>query len=83
MPQGVELAVLAAANLLALAAFCWPLLAAAFPEDAAAALPYAALAIAPLAAVAIVVSLDGSVRSAHTVALARCPGRRRFGGAGG
>lgn len=69
MPRGVELAVLAAANLLALGAFCWPLLAAAFPEDAAAALPYAALAIAPLAAVAIVVCLDGSVRSAHTVAL--------------
>jgi energy-coupling factor transport system ATP-binding protein len=69
MPRGVELAVLAVANLLALAAFCWPLLAAALPEDAAAALPYAALAIAPLAAVAVVVSMDGSVRSAHTVAL--------------
>ena len=69
MPRGVELAVLAAANVLALAAFCWPLLAAALPEDAAAALPFAALAIAPLAAVAVVVSLDGSVRSAHTVAL--------------
>lgn len=69
MPRGAELAVLAAANVLALAAFCWPLLAAAFPEDAAAALPYAALAIAPLAVVAIVVSLDGSVSSAHTVAL--------------
>ncbi|WP_458779708.1 ATP-binding cassette domain-containing protein [Arthrobacter sp. D3-16] len=69
MPRGVELAVLAAANLLALAAFCWPLLAAALPQDAAAALPYAALAVAPIAAVAVVVSLDGSVRSAHTVAL--------------
>jgi energy-coupling factor transport system ATP-binding protein len=69
MPRGVELAVLTAANLLALAAFCWPLLAAALPQDAAAALPYAALAIAPVAAVAVVVSLDGSVRSAHTVAL--------------
>ncbi|WP_457963736.1 ATP-binding cassette domain-containing protein [Arthrobacter sp. D1-29] len=69
MPRGVELAVLAAANVLALAAFCWPLLAAALPQDAAAALPYAALAIAPLAVVAIVVSLDGSVSSAHTVAL--------------
>ncbi|WP_104043425.1 ATP-binding cassette domain-containing protein [Arthrobacter sp. ZGTC412] len=69
MPRGVELAVLAAANLVALAAFCWPLLATALPQDAAAALPYAALAIAPLAAVAIFVSLDGSVRSAHTVAL--------------
>ncbi|KIS25979.1 ABC transporter [Arthrobacter sp. SPG23] len=69
MPRSVEHGVLAAANVLALAAFCWPLLAAAFPEDAAAALPYAALAIAPLAVVAIVVSLDGSVSSAHTVAL--------------
>ncbi|MCU1433588.1 MAG: transporter component [Pseudarthrobacter sp.] len=69
MPRAAELTVLAAANVLALAAFCWPLLAAAFPEDAAAALPYAALAIAPLAVVAIVVSLDGSVSSAHTVAL--------------
>ncbi|MBT2548236.1 ATP-binding cassette domain-containing protein [Arthrobacter sp. ISL-65] len=69
MPRAAELTVLGAANLLALAAFCWPLLAAALPEDAAAALPYAALAIAPLAVVAIIVSLDGSVRSAHTVAL--------------
>lgn len=69
LPRGVELAVLTAANLLALGAFCWPLLAAALPQGAAAALPYAALAIAPLAAVAVVVSLDGSVRSAHTVAL--------------
>ncbi|WP_163166024.1 ATP-binding cassette domain-containing protein [Arthrobacter sp. Alg241-R88] len=69
MPRGVELAVLAAANLLALGAFCWPLLAAALPQDAVAALPYAALAIAPVAAVAVVVSLDGSVRSAHMVAL--------------
>jgi len=69
MPRAAELTILAAANLLALGAFCWPLLAAALPEDAAAAVPYAALAIAPLAAVAVVVSLDGSVRSAHTVAL--------------
>ncbi|AXJ08664.1 ATP-binding cassette domain-containing protein [Arthrobacter sp. PM3] len=69
LPRGVEFAVLAAANLVALAAFCWPLLAAALPGDAAAALPYAAMAIAPVAAVAVVVSLDGSVRSAHTVAL--------------
>ncbi|QDG89942.1 ATP-binding cassette domain-containing protein [Pseudarthrobacter sp. NIBRBAC000502770] len=69
MPRGAELAVLAAANLVALAAFCWPLLAAALPQDAAAATPYAALAIAPLAAAAVVVSLDGSVRSAHTVAM--------------
>ncbi|MDE8587085.1 ATP-binding cassette domain-containing protein [Arthrobacter sp. NQ4] len=69
MPRGAELAVLALANLAALAAFCWPLLAAALPQDAAAATPYIALAIAPVAAVAVVLSLDGSVRSAHTVAL--------------
>ena len=69
MPRAAELAILTAANLLALGAFCWPLLATALPEDAAAAVPYAALAIAPLAVVAIVVSLDGSVRSAHMVAL--------------
>lgn len=69
LPRALEIAVLAAANALALAAFCWPLLAAALPEDAAAAVPFAALAIAPLAVVAVVVSLDGSVRSAHTVAL--------------
>ncbi|MEV4991136.1 ATP-binding cassette domain-containing protein [Pseudarthrobacter sp. LMD1-1-1.1] len=69
MPRSAELAVLALANLAALAAFCWPLLAAALPQDAAAATPYIALAIAPVAAVAVVLSLDGSVRSAHTVAL--------------
>ncbi|MBT2532905.1 ATP-binding cassette domain-containing protein [Arthrobacter sp. ISL-48] len=69
MPRAAELTILAAANLLALAAFCWPLLATALPQDAAAAVPYAALAIAPLAAVLVAVSLDGSVRSAHTVAL--------------
>ena len=69
MPRSAELAVLAVANLAALAAFCWPLLAAALPQDAAAATPYIALAIAPVAAVAVVLSLDGSVRSAHTVAL--------------
>ncbi len=69
MPRAAELTILAAANLLALAAFCWPLLATALPQDAAAAVPYAALAMAPLAAVLVAVSLDGSVRSAHTVAL--------------
>ncbi|MET4621273.1 energy-coupling factor transporter ATP-binding protein EcfA2 [Arthrobacter sp. 2762] len=69
LPRALEIAILAAANVLALGAFCWPLLAAALPEDAAAAVPFAALAIAPLAVVGIVVALDGSVRSAHTVAL--------------
>lgn len=69
LPRALEIAILTAANVLALGAFCWPLLAAALPEDAAAAVPFAALAIAPLAVVAVVVSVDGSVRSAHTVAL--------------
>lgn len=69
LPRALEIAILAAANVLALGAFCWPLLAAALPEDAAAAVPFAALAIAPLAVVGIIVALDGSVRSAHTVAL--------------
>ncbi|MGN7199587.1 ATP-binding cassette domain-containing protein [Arthrobacter sp. SAFR-044] len=69
LPRSAELAVLALANLAALAAFCWPLLAAALPQDAAAATPYIALAIAPVAAVAVLLSLDGSVRSAHTAAL--------------
>ncbi|MEZ2371745.1 ATP-binding cassette domain-containing protein [Arthrobacter sp. RCC_34] len=69
LPRGAETVTLLLANLLAFAAFCWPLVATALPEDAAAATPYAALAIAPLAAIAVVICLDGSVRSAHTVAL--------------
>lgn len=69
LPRGAEAVTLLLANLLAFAAFCWPLVATALPEDAAAATPYAALAIAPLAAIAVVICLDGSVRSAHTVAL--------------
>ncbi|PSS43938.1 ECF transporter S component [Arthrobacter woluwensis] len=69
LPRGAEAVTLLLANLLAFAAFCWPLVATALPEDAAAATPYAALAIAPLAAVAVVICLDGSVRSAQTVAL--------------
>jgi energy-coupling factor transport system ATP-binding protein len=60
---------LAAANLVALAAFCWPLVAEALPTEAAAAVPFAALALAPLAAIAVAASLDGTVRSAHTIAL--------------
>ncbi|MDQ0708402.1 energy-coupling factor transporter ATP-binding protein EcfA2 [Arthrobacter woluwensis] len=69
LPRGTEAITLLLANLLAFAAFCWPLVATALPEDAAAATPYAALAITPLAAIAVVICLDGSVRSAHTVAL--------------
>ncbi|MET4156628.1 ATP-binding cassette domain-containing protein [Agromyces sp. PvR057] len=69
--RGIRSAViaLAVANLVALAAFTWPLVAAALPSQAAAAAPVAALALAPLAAVVVLAALDGSVRSAHTLAL--------------
>ncbi|MGU3646971.1 ATP-binding cassette domain-containing protein [Microbacterium sp. C23T] len=60
---------LAAANLVALGAFCWPLVATAVPEQAYAAVPIAALALVPLAALVVVATLDGSVRSAHMLAL--------------
>ncbi|MCP2636250.1 ATP-binding cassette domain-containing protein [Microbacterium sp. HD4P20] len=60
---------LAAANLVALGAFCWPLVASAVPEQAYAAVPVAALALAPLAALVVIATLDGTVRSAHVLAL--------------
>ncbi|GAB3602875.1 ATP-binding cassette domain-containing protein [Microbacterium aureliae] len=60
---------LAAANLVAVAAFAWPLVAAAVPAQAQAAVPAASLALAPLAALVVLAALDGSVRSAHTLAL--------------
>lgn len=60
---------LGAANLAALGAFCWPLVATAVPEQAYAAVPVAALALVPLAALVVVATLDGSVRSAHMLAL--------------
>ncbi|MEV4685945.1 ATP-binding cassette domain-containing protein [Microbacterium sp. LWH3-1.2] len=63
------LAALAGANLVALGAFCWPLVATAVPEQAYAAVPIAALALVPLAALVVVATLDGSVRSAHMLAL--------------
>lgn len=61
--------VLAAANLIALAAFAWPLVATAAPESAQAAVPFIALAAAPLAALVILSAVDASVRSAHTLAM--------------
>jgi energy-coupling factor transport system ATP-binding protein len=67
--RALTIVAVTAANLVALAAFCWPLIAAALPAQAASATPFAALALAPLAAVAVAVSLDGTVRSAHTIAL--------------
>ncbi|MFE5408454.1 ATP-binding cassette domain-containing protein [Microbacterium sp. NPDC056569] len=65
----LPVAALAAANLVALGAFCWPLVATAVPEQAYAAVPVAALALVPLAALVVVATLDGSVRSAHMLAL--------------
>ncbi|MEI3848470.1 MULTISPECIES: ATP-binding cassette domain-containing protein [unclassified Microbacterium] len=65
----LPLIALAAANLVALGAFCWPLVATAVPEQAHAAVPVAALALVPLAALVVVATLDGTVRSAHLLAL--------------
>jgi energy-coupling factor transport system ATP-binding protein len=61
-------AALIAANVVALAAFTWPLTAAALPAQANAAAPWAALALAPVAVVVAIAALDGAVRSAHTLA---------------
>lgn len=58
-----------AANLVALAAFVWPLAASAVPAQGQAAVPYIAIAIAPLAVILIFAALDASIRSAHTLAL--------------
>lgn len=65
----MPLIALLAANAVALASFCWPLVAAALPQQAHAAVPIAALALAPLAALVVVATLDGTVRSAHMLAL--------------
>ncbi|SBS71554.1 ATP-binding cassette domain-containing protein [uncultured Microbacterium sp.] len=66
---GLRRAALVAANLAALAAFTWPLMASALPGDAYAAVPFIALALAPVAVLVVFAALDGSVRSAHTLAL--------------
>ncbi|KAA9111476.1 ATP-binding cassette domain-containing protein [Microbacterium rhizomatis] len=60
---------LLAANAAALAAFCWPLVASALPAQAQAAVPVMALALIPLAAIVVLGLLDGTVRSAHSLAL--------------
>jgi len=67
-PSGRTIA-LVAAQLTALAAFLWPLVASAVPTQAQAAVPYIALSLAPLAVVLVLGALDASVRSAHTLAL--------------
>lgn len=65
----LPLIALLAANLVALGAFCWPLVATAVPQQAYAAVPIAALALIPLAMLVVVGTLDGTVRSAHMLAL--------------
>ncbi|PFG19969.1 ECF transporter S component [Serinibacter salmoneus] len=60
---------LATTNLIAALAFAWPLLAPAAPSQARAAVPYAALALVPLLVLLAVVMLDGSLRSARTLAM--------------
>ncbi len=60
---------LLAANAVAAAAFLWPLVANALPAQAHAAVPYVALAVAPLAVLVVLGLLDGTVRSAHSLAL--------------
>lgn len=57
------------ANAAAVCAFAWPLVAMALPSQAHAAVPYVALALAPLAVLVVLSLLDGTVRSAHTLAL--------------
>lgn len=69
VPQGIPTLILVVANIVAFAAFCWPLAAYALPSHAQAAVPATALAIAPLAALVVLAALDGTVRTAHTLAL--------------
>ncbi|MBD3940335.1 ATP-binding cassette domain-containing protein [Microbacterium sp. NEAU-LLC] len=65
----LPVAALVPANLVAIGAFCWPLVATAVPAQAYAAVPVAALALAPLAVLVVIATLDGTVRSAHMLAL--------------
>lgn len=57
------------ANLVAAAAFAWPLLVPAVPSQAQAAAPWAALALVPIAVVLVLIALDASIRSATTLAM--------------
>ena len=57
------------ASALAIAAFCWPLIASALPKDAQAAVPVLALALVPAVVVAVALSLDRAMHTATTVAL--------------
>jgi hypothetical protein len=61
--------VLAAASLVAVAGFGWPLVASAVPADAQSAVPVVALAVVPALAVAIALTIDRELFTATTVAL--------------
>ncbi|TGO06040.1 ECF transporter S component family protein [Serinibacter arcticus] len=62
-------ALLLVANLVAAAAFAWPLIVPAVPSQAQAAAPWAALALVPIAVVLVLIALDASIRSATTLAM--------------
>lgn len=68
-PRPALTVALVAANVVAAAAFLWPLAATALPAQAQAAVGPIALALAPLAALATLAALDTTVRSAQTLAL--------------
>ena len=68
-PAPASLVALPTANLVALAAFGWPLVASAVPAQAQSAVPVVAVALLPLAAIVVLGLLDGTVRSAHSLAL--------------
>lgn len=65
----VQRLLLLIANLVAAAAFAWPLIVPAVPSQAQAAAPWAALAIVPIAVVLVLIALDASIRSATTLAM--------------
>ncbi|GMA31929.1 ECF transporter S component [Litorihabitans aurantiacus] len=65
----VQRVCIAVANLVAAAAFAWPLLVPALPSQAQAAAPWAALGLVPIAVVLVLVALDASIRSATTLAM--------------
>lgn len=68
-PRPALTVALVAANVVAAAAFLWPLAATALPAQAQAAVGPIALALAPLATLATLAALDTTVRSAQTLAL--------------
>ncbi|EXJ51912.1 ATP-binding cassette domain-containing protein [Microbacterium sp. MRS-1] len=68
-PRPALTVALVTANVVAAAAFLWPLAATALPAQAQAAIGPIALALAPLAVLTVLAALDTTVRSAQTLAL--------------